>query len=135
MASRLLLPPAMGCRPKGRAGFTLVELMVVISIIGVLAAIALPTFSGRQGKGFDARVRQDARNAATGEEAYYLDTLSYFSGDCSLLPGVNISPGVSCTATTTASGFEIATSHPRATVSCVFDSAGSPNLDCNTVGP
>jgi prepilin-type N-terminal cleavage/methylation domain-containing protein len=125
----------MGCRPRGRAGFTLVELMVVISIIGVLAAIALPTFTGRQGKAFDARVRQDARNAATGEEAYYLDTLTYFSGDCSLLPGVNISPGVACTATTTGSGFEIATSHPRATVACTFASVGSPNLDCSPVGP
>jgi len=125
----------MGCRPKGRGGFTLVELMVVLSIIGILAAIALPTFAGRQGKAFDARVRQDARNAATGEEAYYLDTLSYFSGDCSLLPGVNVSPGVACTATSTGSGFEIATSHPRATVSCTFDSTGSPNLDCVTTGP
>ena len=125
----------MGCRPKGHAGFTLVELMVVISIIGVLAAIALPTFTGRQGKAFDARVRQDARNAATGEEAYYIDTLSYFSGDCSLLPGVNVSPGVACTATSTATGFEIATSHPRATVSCTYASTGAPNLDCNPVGP
>jgi len=109
--------------------------MVVISIIGVLAAIALPTFTGRQGKAFDARVRQDARNAATGEEAYYLDTLTYFSGDCSLLPGVNISPGVACTATTSGSGFEVATSHPRATVSCTFASTGSPNLACTAVGP
>jgi type IV pilus assembly protein PilA len=125
----------MRCRSKSRAGFTLVELMVVVSIIGVLAAIALPTFAGRQGKGFDARVRQDARNAATGEEAYYLDTLTYFTGDCSLLPGVNISPGVACTATATAAGFEIATSHPGATVSCVFYSTGSPNLDCNSVVP
>jgi type IV pilus assembly protein PilA len=125
----------MGCRPKGRAGFTLVELMVVISIIGVLAAIALPTFTGRQGKGFDARVRQDARNAATGEEAYYLDTLSYFSGDCSLLPGVNVSPGVICTASTTTSGYAIATSHPRATVSCTFTSDGDPELACSHVGP
>ena len=125
----------MDRRPKGRAGFTLVERMGVISIVGVLAAIALPTYAGRQGKGFDARVRQDARNAATGEEAYYLDTLSYFSGDCSLLPGVNVSPGVVCTASTITGGFEIATSHPRATVSCVFSSVGSPNLDCNPVTP
>ena len=122
-------------RPKGRAGFTLVELMVVISIVGILCAIALPTFTGRQGKGFDARVRQDARNAATGQEAYYLDTLSYFDGDCSLLPGVNVSPGVACTASTTTGGFQIATSHPRATVSCTFASDGNPNLDCVATTP
>ena len=48
---------------------------------------------------------------------------------------MNISPGVSCTASTTANGFEIATSHPRATVACTFVSAGPPNLACNPVAP
>jgi prepilin-type N-terminal cleavage/methylation domain-containing protein len=125
----------MGSRPKRNAGFTLIELLVVVSIIGALAAIALPTFAARQGKGFDARVRQDARNAATGQEAYYLDTLSYFTGDCSLLPGVNISPGVACTTTATGAAFSIATSHPRATVSCLFESGGDPNLACTSTVP
>jgi prepilin-type N-terminal cleavage/methylation domain-containing protein len=125
----------MGSRPKRNAGFTLIELLVVVSIIGTLAAIAIPTFASRQGKGFDARVRQDARNAATGQEAYYLDTLSYFSGDCSLLPGVHVSPGVSCTTTATGAAFSIATSHPRATVSCTFESAGEPNLSCTSTAP
>ena len=125
----------MGSRPKGNAGFTLIELLVVVSILGALAAIALPTFAGRQGKGFDARVRQDARNAATGQEAYYLDTLSYFTGDCSLLPGVNVSPGVACTATSTGAAFSIATSHPRATISCLFESGGDPNLACTSTAP
>jgi len=127
----------MGSRPTGRAGFTLIELMVVISIIGILVAIALPSFTARQGKGFDARVRQDARNAATGEEAYYLDTLTYFAGDCSLLPGVNLSPGVNCTTNVTGGGtaFQIATSHPRATVTCTFSSDTDPNLDCVNIGP
>jgi type IV pilus assembly protein PilA len=125
----------MSARRARDGGFTLIELLVVISIVGVLAAIALPTFSGRQGKGFDARVRQDARNAATGQEAYYLDQLSYFAGDCSLLPGVNLSPGVVCTATQTPGGFVIATSHPRATVSCTFASDAQPNLACVSVVP
>ena len=127
----------MSTRPRGRAGFTLIELLVVISIIGILVAIALPSYQGRQGKAFDARVRQDARNAATGQEAYYLDTLSYFAGDCSLLPGVNLSPGVTCTTNITGAGnaFEIATSHPRATVSCTFTSDTDPNLNCVDLAP
>jgi prepilin-type N-terminal cleavage/methylation domain-containing protein len=115
------------------AGFTLVELLVVVAIIGVLMAIAIPAFSSRQGKAYDARVRQDARNAANAEEAQFIDTLAYVAGDCSVLPGANLSPGVTCVATVTGGGsaFVIQTTHPRATVSCTWTSNASPNLVCS----
>ena len=99
-------------------GFTLIELLVVVAIIGSLAAIAIPQFAGQKGKGYDARVMQDARNAATAEEAYFSDTLTYFSGNCLLMPGVTLSPGVVCTATSQANSFTIQTSHPQATRAC-----------------
>jgi type IV pilus assembly protein PilA len=111
-------------------GFTLLELMVVVAIVGVLAAIAIPAFTSRQGRAYDARVMQDARNAATAQEAYFGDHLEYYEGDCALLPGANLSPGVSCEATASSSSFQIQTSHTRASKICTFSSDADPNLDC-----
>ena len=125
-------------KQKKSKGFTLIELLVVVAIIGILAAIAIPQFAAYRARGFNARVEADARNAATAEEAYFVDTDGYLtSGTCTGLPGFTLSAGVTCTlgsATCTAgTGFTVSTSHAQATKSCVWTScpaAGAANLVC-----
>jgi type IV pilus assembly protein PilA len=57
-------------RIRDERGFTLIELLVVILIIGILAAIAIPSFLNQKGKANDASAKELARTAQTTAETY-----------------------------------------------------------------
>ncbi|MFO8163298.1 MAG: prepilin-type N-terminal cleavage/methylation domain-containing protein, partial [Desulfatiglandales bacterium] len=64
-------------RKKSEGGFTLIELMIVIAIIGILAAIAIPQFSAYRQRSYNSAAQADLRNAATAQEAYFVDWSTY----------------------------------------------------------
>jgi len=115
-------------------GFTLIEVLVVIVLVGVLSALAISQYASFRQRGFDTKVAAAVRGVATGEEAYYAENRVY-AGSIGELPGmaigdttITISAGNSGSLNTS---FRIVGTHPSAarTFTWLSDPApGEPNL-------
>jgi type IV pilus assembly protein PilA len=88
-------------RLRAEGGFTLIELLVVIAIIGILAAIAIPQFAAYRRRGYEADALSAARNAATAQEAYFVNNQGYAS-QATTLQTFGFAQGTKITLTTTA---------------------------------
>ena len=73
---------------RNEDGFTLIELMVVVLIIAILLAIAVPTFLGARSRAADRAVQSNVRNAMTNQLAIYADQAG-FTEDTTILGGAD----------------------------------------------
>lgn len=125
-------------RTRDDKGFTLIELMVVVLIIAILIAIAIPTFLGMRRRAQDRAAQSDLRNGYTAGKAFFTDAETYTGFNAAAaatsepsLQWVNGAPAansrqVGIDATTTGTTLQLIRHSQSGTYFCIQEVAGVP---------
>jgi type IV pilus assembly protein PilA len=112
---------------RNQKGFTLIDILISIAIIGILAAIAIPQFNSYRAKGYVTLVRSDVRNAFTAATAYFSDNQAATALTLANLQdyGFRSTPPVTVTVTSGSwSTFSLIGTSPQITGSYIMDANG-----------
>jgi prepilin-type N-terminal cleavage/methylation domain-containing protein len=120
-----------GRRRSDRRGFTVIELLIVIVIMGILAAIAMPQFGESKGQAVGASVKSDLRNAVTSLEAYSIRNAGAaqftYTGATPANVNVQLSPGNVLTLPSVApTTVQLVVTNTNANISCTQTIGQSP---------
>lgn len=107
----------------GERGFTLIELLVTVAVLGILAAVAIPQFSGYRARSFNTRALSDLKNMASLQEVHFAVNGEYATRKVDLIGFVQ-SPGVAITVDfTTENSYEATATHASGDTTYHWDSA------------
>jgi general secretion pathway protein G len=74
---------------KSEAGFTLVELLIVLMVLGILATIAIPRFKDMSGKANQVKMKSELKQVQTALELYYAENNEYPVDDAAFEPALD----------------------------------------------
>jgi type IV pilus assembly protein PilA len=112
---------------RKREGFTLIELMIVVAILGILAALAISQFAAYKQRAYDAAARTQLKNLATAQEDYFIQnsvyaTVAATSGDIAAFPSWGADPNVTVATTGDIDSFTATAVHSKTGNTITYDS-------------